>query len=184
MVMLNNYSSLCQPVFATSVKGAPLRDILEVFKSAMGMQSVVIKGDAGDRRISFSFMGTPIDGLNKLALQQAFNWSVDKDLLTIHPDDYAGDVAFRFSSTNGLISAVPILDGPNYAQAGINMRAYPVAWLEPMDRIEIDAKINKKAAARPDLRVTTIRFELSTVSPQWYMDATCFLDNPEIFKEA
>jgi hypothetical protein len=64
------------------------------------------------------------------------------------------------------------------------MRAYPVAWLEPMDRIEIDAQINKKASARPDLRVTTIRFELSTVSPQWYMDATCFLASPEIYKEA
>jgi hypothetical protein len=167
-----------------SAEGKPLRDVLDVFKGAMSMQSVVIRGDIGDRRINFVFMGTPIDGLNKLALQNAFNWSIDKDVLTIHPDEHKGDLAFKFSASNGLISAVPIIDGPMYAQAGIVMRAYPVAWLEPMDRIEIDAQINKKASARPDLRVTTIRFELSTVAPQWYMDATCFLASPEIYKEA
>ncbi len=184
LTILNNYSSLCQPTFGVSVTDAPLRDLLEKFKTAMSMQTVVIKGDAGSRIVKFSFMGTPIDGLNKLALQHSFNWAVDKDVLTIHPDEYSGDLAFRFSATNGLISSVPILDGPMSAQAGILMRAYPVAWLEPMDRVEIDSKINPKVSARPNLRVTVIRFELSTIAPQWYMDATCFLDNPKIYEEA
>lgn len=184
LTILNNYSSLCMPIFTVSKDKAPLRDVLDAFKTAMSLQTVVIKGDAGNRIVKFSFMGTPLDGLNKLALQNAFNWSIDKDVLTIHPDEFSGDLAFRFSSKNGLISAVPILDGPMYAQSGILMRAYPVAWLEPMDRVEIDSKINKKAAAAPQLRVSIIRFDLSTISPQWFMDVTCFRDNPEIFKEA
>lgn len=150
---------------------------LKSLKTLLGVSNVVIKGIPDDRKFysgGFSFAGQPIDLLNKLAFQEGFSWNFDNGELIIIADDYVSDYSVPITYEDTLIQATPILSGAWKTQNGVAVKAYLMPWLTVGNLIDVESKTNP-SCNRKDLRVHTIKINVSTFSNQWEMDMNCYI---------
>lgn len=150
---------------------------LRKLKTLLGVSKVVIKGIPESRQFysgGFSFAGQPIDLLNKLAFQEGFSWNFENGELNIIADDYVSDYSVPVTYMDTLIQATPILTGAWKTQNGIAVKAYLMPWLTVGNRIDVESKTNP-ACNRKDLRIHTIKINVSTFGNQWEMDMNCYI---------
>jgi hypothetical protein len=167
-----------------SVSGKPLQDVLNSWLPELNLKNVFINGGIGTRIVQqFCHMGTFQDALNKLAFQESFSWWVNDESLFVLPDSETTGNTVTLTPENGLISAIPMLSGPFYAQNGVKIKAYPIPMMQCGDRVLVESKINASTTNQKDLRATTIQMNLSTFENQWEMDIVCFTVNPNIYAQ-
>lgn len=188
--MVSGIVQLTSTIIGVGYDKTKMSQILEKFRSVLGLKRVKTYRDPTDTNIGsrvvdkFYYMGTPYDGLNKLAFQQAFSWSVDDGELVVVPDSSSTGRVIEISEKNGLISAVPILNGPYYIQNGVKVVSYPIPYLQTCDEVRVLSKINAKTVNRQGMRANLLTFNLSTIDSQWTMEATCYMFAPILYNEA
>ena len=188
--MVTGIVQLTSTVIGVGFDKAKMGQIFEKFRSELGLRRVRTFRDSTGSDIAsrvvdkFYYMGAPYDGLNKLAFQQAFSWSIDENELVIVPDASSTGRIIQISELNGLISAVPILNGPYFIQNGVKVVSYPIPYLQTCDEVRVTSKINAKTVNRKGLRANLLNFNLSTIDNQWTMEATCYLFAPILYNEA
>jgi hypothetical protein len=150
--------------------------VLDDVRKKLNLEKIRIYGLEGRTVKRFSYMG-PLDNmLNKLAFQEAFSWGIDGNELVVVEDGKSTGNVLEITPETGLIKAAPMLTGAFYDQNGVSITSYPCAWISPGDNIKVKSTINAASCNRDDLRIATMKYNLSTIDDQWTMDLTCYTE--------
>lgn len=176
LYLLANVVTLMTTASSFGFDRTPLKEVLESVKTKANLKKVRMYGFDNSAVVPrFSYQGSLVNALNKLAFQESFSWGVEGyELVALADEKTTGNVV-EFTPDTGLIRAVPILAGPFYAQTGVSVVSYPCAWVTPGDGLKVESKINAKTCNRNDLKIATIKYNLSTIEDQWTMESTCFV---------
>jgi hypothetical protein len=150
--------------------------VLDDVRKKLNLEKVRIYGLEVRTVKRFSYMGPLVNMLNKLAFQEAFSWGIDGNELVVVEDGKSTGNVLEITPETGLIKAAPILSGAFYDQNGVSITSYPCAWISPGDNIKVKSTINAASCNRDDLRIATIKYNLSTIDDQWTMDLTCYTE--------
>lgn len=88
------------------------------------------------------FAGATTTQLNRMADQYGFSWSVQDGIFQAISDKRDSGRVFSFTSERNLISAVPVLNGPQAQNVGVEIVAKFDARMKPGDRMLVDSRVN------------------------------------------
>lgn len=126
-----------------------------------------IKGAIGQG--GWSYAGSTKDGLNALAKEHGFSWSINNGNFTAISDTFMlGNYVELQGGDGGLISVNPILTGPLQVQTGVKVKALYTPGIKAGSTIKVNSELNPRL--NKTYRVHTIGVSLDAYSENWTMD--------------
>lgn len=126
-----------------------------------------VEGNIGGK--GWSYAGSTKDGLNRLAEEYGFSWSVQEGTLKCMGDKFMLGSSVELNGDNGgLINISPILSGPLQWTTGVKIKALYVPGITVGSSVKVSSKLNKSLSGT--YRVHTIGIDLDTYSSNWTMD--------------
>lgn len=123
--------------------GTPISDVVRDIAGSMpGVTVGLIDVDGSLYQKGQQFSGASTDQLNNLADQHGFSWSVQDGVFQAVSDKRDTGRAFLFTSSNNLMNAVPLLNGPMADNVGVEITAKFDARMKPGDQMVIQSSVN------------------------------------------
>lgn len=123
--------------------GTPIGDVVtDIAGSMPGVTVGLIDVDGSLYQKGQQFSGASTDQLNNLADQHGFSWSVQDGVFQAVSDKRDTGRAFLFTSSNNLMNAVPLLNGPMADNVGVEITAKFDARMKPGDQMVIQSSVN------------------------------------------
>lgn len=117
----------------------------------------------------WSYAGATKDGLNRLAEEYGFSWSIQEGTLKCMGDKFMLGSSVELNGDNGgLVNISPILSGPLQWVTGVKIRALYVPGITVGSSVKVTSKLNKSLSGT--YRVHTIGIDMDTYSSSWTMN--------------
>lgn len=165
---------------SSSLTFAPGTPVSEAAKRLAGdLPGVVVSesnfvGIAGQIEAGgWSFAGATREGLNKLAEEYSFSWSVnDGELAAIADKHMLPDFVELNGDGSGLINISPIVTGPLQVETGVKIKALYLPGLSAGDSVRVRSTINPRLDGT--YRIHTLNISIDAYSEAWTMDIESF----------
>jgi hypothetical protein len=141
---LDGFGGMVRGAYTRSFSGGtPISDVVRDIAASMpGVTVGLIDVDGSLYQKGQQFSGATTDQLNNLADQHGFSWSVQDGVFQAVSDKRDTGRAFVFTSSNNLMNAVPLLNGPMADNVGVEVTAKFDARMKPGDQMVIQSSVN------------------------------------------
>lgn len=158
---------------ATFGSGTPVASVVE--KLGKDLPGVTVNKDSfhgvegNIRGKGWSYAGSTRDGLNRLAEEYGFSWSIQEGTLKCIGDKFALGSSIEINGkSGGLVNISPILTGPLQWVTGVKIKALYVPGITVGSSVKVSSELNKGLSGT--YRAHTISIDLDAYSSQWLMD--------------
>lgn len=177
VTILDGYSATSQAITNMTASGSqPVSSLIsDLAKQLPGVTvgEINVQGDVGGKGRSIS---SPTSAaLDDLSTEYGFSWSIQDGVFqAIDDSGYgSGTGVVLGSPSKNLISAAPVLSGPNQMQTGVKIKAI----IDPSVKVGYPVKLN--SSINPDLngiyKAHTIAYSGDTHADTWEMDLEAYL---------
>lgn len=132
----------------------------------MGITSKIGQG-------GWAHAGSTRDGLNKLAEEHGFSWSINDGEFTAIGDRFMMPEHVELNGTSGgLMSIAPIVSGPLQIETGVKIKALYMPGINAGNSIKVTSDINPRLNGV--YRIHTLGINIDAYSESWTMDIESF----------
>lgn len=134
-------------------------------------QNKEIRGKIGYK--GFSYVGTAMDALKKLANQYGFSWNINNGVFVAKMDGEPKKTGILLNSKGGLRKVSPRLSGIMQIQQGVDIYSDYRQNVEPGHLIRVESTVNPELNGNYD--VHTVEYDLSPKDSEWSMSISTFI---------
>ena len=180
LVCLTGGSNLVRSAFSkTYEKGVPVAQIVtEMAKSIPGIvvdpTKINVSGTIGYK--GFSYAGSTKNGLQKLADQYGFSWSINNGTFVAMDDMSGRQTSILLNANSGLKEVSPRMFGINQVQEGVDISSIYVQGVDAGQIIRVVSSVSPEMTG--SYTCHTIDYDLSPKENQWDMTINSFRDIP------
>lgn len=171
-------SNLVRSLFSkTYEKGVPVSQVVtEMAQTIPGIvvdpTKINVSGTIGYK--GFSYAGCTRNGLQKLADQYGFSWSIDNGTFVAINDLSGRKTTILLNRDSGLKEVSPRMFGLNQIQAGVYISSIYVQGIDAGHIIRVESSVNPEYNRRHDIVCHTIDYDLCPKENQWDMTINSF----------
>jgi hypothetical protein len=163
----------------TYEKGVPVAQIVtEMAKSIPGIvvdpTKINVSGTIGYK--GFSYAGSTKNGLQKLADQYGFSWSINNGTFVAMDDMSGRQTSILLNANSGLKEVSPRMFGINQVQEGVDISSIYVQGVDAGQIIRVVSSVSPEMTG--SYTCHTIDYDLSPKENQWDMTINSFRDIP------
>ena len=181
LVCMTGESNLARSTFnKTYEQGVPVSQVVTEMANAIpgivvDPTNINVEGTIGNN--GFSYAGSTRNGLQKLADQYGFSWSINNGTFVAIKDMTGRKTSVVLNRNSGLKEVSPRMFGINQIQEGVDISSIYMQGIDPCHVIRVESMVSPELTG--EYVCHTIDYDLSPKENQWDMTINSFFDVKE-----